>query len=196
MGKNKQLKKMKPNIFFTADHHFGHENIIKFSERPFESLEQMNEELIKKWNEKIGENDIVYHLGDVSLGKPDVTKDILGRLNGKIHLIKGNHEYSALRVSDRFEWIKDYHELSIEDEEATHGKQKIVLFHYAMRTWNASHHGVWQLYGHSHGTLSDDEMALSIDVGVDCHNFYPVSYEEVKEIMKKKKWTPPFAPRN
>lgn len=187
---------MKPNIFFTADHHFGHENIIKFSERPFESLEHMNEELIKRWNEKIGENDIVYHLGDVSLGKPDVTKDILDRLNGKIHLIKGNHEYSALRVSDRFEWIKDYHELSIEDEDATHGKQKIILFHYAMRTWNASHHGVWQLYGHSHGTLSDDENALSIDVGVDCHNFYPISYEEVKELMKKKKWIPPFAPRN
>lgn len=187
---------MKPSIFFTADHHFGHENIIKFSERPFESLEHMNEELIKRWNEKIGENDIVYHLGDVSLGKPDVTRDILDRLNGKIHLIKGNHEYSALRVSDRFEWIKDYYELSIEDEEATQGKQKIILFHYAMRTWNASHHGVWQLYGHSHGTLSDDEIALSIDIGVDCRNFYPVSYEEVKELMKKKKWTPPFAPRN
>lgn len=187
---------MQPNIFFTADHHFGHANIIKFSERPFESMEEMNEELIKRWNEKIAKDDMVYHLGDVSLGKPDFTKEILERLNGKIHLIKGNHEYSALRVQDRFEWIKDYHELYIEDEEATAGKRKIILFHYAMRTWNASHHGVWQLYGHSHGTLSDDENALSIDIGVDCHNFYPISYEEVKEIMKKKKWTPPFAPRN
>lgn len=187
---------MKPNIFFTADHHFGHENIIKFSERPFESLEQMHEELIKRWNERITDGDTVYHLGDMSLGKPDFTKDILDRLNGKIYLIKGNHEYSALRVADRFEWIKDYHEFSIEDEEAVHGKQKIILFHYAMRIWNASHHGTWQLYGHSHGTLPDDEMALSIDVGVDCHNFYPISYEEVKDLMKKKKWTPPFAPRS
>jgi hypothetical protein len=59
-----------------------------------------------------------------------------------------------------------------------------------------AHRGVWQLYGHSHGTLSDDEMALSFDVGVDCHNFYPISYEEVKEIMKQKKWTPPFGPRD
>lgn len=83
---------MKPNIFFTADHHFGHENIIKFSERPFESLEHMNEELIKRWNEKIGPGDTVYHLGDISLGKPDFTKEILDRLNGNIHLIKGNHE--------------------------------------------------------------------------------------------------------
>lgn len=85
---------MKPNIFFTADHHFGHENIIKFSERPFESLEQMNEELIKRWNEKIGKDDTVYHLGDVSLGKPDFTKEILDRLNGNIHLIKGNKYYN------------------------------------------------------------------------------------------------------
>jgi calcineurin-like phosphoesterase family protein len=117
-------------------------------------------------------------------------------LNGKIYLIKGNHEYSALRVPDRFESIKDYQELYVEDEDATQGKQKIILFHYAMRTWNGSHRGVWQLYGHSHGTLPDDEMALSVDVGVDCHNFYPVSYEEIKEIMKRKKWIPPFAPRN
>lgn len=187
---------MKPNIFFTADHHFGHENIIKFSERPFESLDQMNEELIKRWNEKVEPGDTVYHLGDMSLGKPDFTKEILDRLHGNIHLIKGNHEGAALTYPKRFASIRDYHELRIDESDQSNGKQKIILFHYAMRTWNGSHRGVWQLYGHSHGTLPDDEMALSFDVGVDCHNFYPVSYEEVKEIMKRKKWTPPFAPRN
>ena len=187
---------MTTNIFFTADHHFGHANIIKFSERPFESLEQMNEELIKRWNEKISKNDTVYHLGDVSLGKQDFTKGILDQLNGKIHLIKGNHEGATLTYPKRFESIRDYHELRIDEPENNNGKQKIILLHYAMRTWNGSHRGTWQLYGHSHGTLSDDEMSLSLDVGVDCHNFYPVSYEEVKSLMQKKKWTPPFAPRN
>ncbi|MEA1848862.1 metallophosphoesterase family protein [Chryseobacterium sp. MHB01] len=187
---------MKQNIFFTADHHFGHANIIKFSERPFESLEHMNEELIKRWNEKIGKDDTVYHLGDFSLGKPDFTKEILDRLNGNIHLIKGNHEGAALTYPKRFASIRDYHELRIDEADNSNGKQKIILFHYSLRTWNGSHRGVWQLYGHSHGTLPDDEMTLSFDVGVDCHNFYPVSYEEVKEIMNKKKWTPPFAPRN
>ena len=93
---------MKPNIFFTADHHFGHENIIRFSERPFESLEQMNEEMIRKWNEKIEPGDTVYHLGDFSLGKPDFTKEILDRLNGNIHLIKGNHEGGGIDVSKTF----------------------------------------------------------------------------------------------
>ena len=99
---------MKPNIFFTADHHFGHENIIKFSERPFESLDHMNEELIKRWNKKIQPGDTVYHLGDMSLGKPDFTKEILDRLNGNIHLIKGNHEGAALTYPKRFASIRDY----------------------------------------------------------------------------------------
>lgn len=186
---------MKPNIFFTADHHFGHTSIIKFSERPFESIEQMNEELIKRWNEKIGVNDTVYHLGDLSLGKPDATKEFLEQLNGKIHLIKGNHEGAALTHTNRFEWIKDYYELKVDEPENENGKQKIILFHYAMRTWNGSHRGTWQLYGHSHGTLPDDELSLSFDVGVDCHDFYPLSYEEVKKIMKNKNWVPPFAQR-
>lgn len=187
---------MKPTIFFTADHHFGHANIIKFSERPFQSLEEMNEELIKRWNEKISPQDVVYHLGDVSLGKPDFTKGVLDQLNGKIFLIKGNHEGSALTHTKRFEWIKDYHELRVEDADNSNGYQKIILCHYAMRTWNGSHRGTWQLYGHSHGTLPDDPNLLSIDVGVDCHGFYPITYDEVKLIMKNKTWEPPFAPRN
>ena len=100
---------MKTNIFFTADHHFGHANIIKFTERPFTSLEEMNEELIKRWNEKVSTKDEVYHLGDLSLGNADFTKEVLDRLNGKIYLIKGNHDKSTLSYPKRFEWIKDYH---------------------------------------------------------------------------------------
>ena len=56
---------MKRKIFFTSDHHFGHTNILKFCNSPFNSIEQMNEELIKRWNEKIGPDDEVYHLGDL-----------------------------------------------------------------------------------------------------------------------------------
>jgi calcineurin-like phosphoesterase family protein len=72
----------------------------------------------------------------------------------------------------------------------------IVLFHYALREWNASHWGSYHLYGHSHGTLPDIDTSLSFDIGVDCHNFYPLSYEEVKAIMKKKNWQPPFQKGN
>lgn len=180
------------NIWFTSDHHFGHKNIIRFCERPFESVEAMNEELIKRWNERVQPNDRVYHLGDVALCSSEKLESILDRLNGKIFLIKGNHEGTAQSRPHRFEWIKDYFELSIKDETIPSRKQKIILCHYAMRTWNGGHRGTFQLYGHSHGTLPDDPNLLAIDVGVDCHDFYPISYEEVKAIMSQKTWTPPF----
>lgn len=182
--------------FFTSDTHFGHKNIIKFSERPFASLEEMDAEMIRRWNEKVGETDEVYHLGDFGLCSPSYLANILSQLNGKIYLITGNHETAALACKDRFEWIKDYYELYIPDNDAHKGERFIALFHYAMRVWNGSHHGTWHLYGHSHGSLPDDIHSLSFDIGVDCHHFYPLSYPEVKEIMAKKEWTSPFAQRN
>ena len=124
------------------------------------------------------------------------TRKIIQQLNGKICLIAGNHESSARDCASDFEWIKDYYELTVDDQDAHNGKRFIVLFHYAMRVWNASHYGTWHLYGHSHGDLPDDPNSLSIDVGVDIHNFYPLSYEDVKKIMSLKTWVPPFAPRN
>jgi calcineurin-like phosphoesterase family protein len=183
-------------IFFTSDHHFGHKNIIKFSERPFSDVDEMNEMLIQKWNEKVKPEDEVYHLGDVGLMSSGKLRKILDRLNGKIYLINGNHEKSAQVCAERFEWIKDYYELVVKDDEFERGEQLIVLFLYALREWNASHWGSYHLYGHSHGTLSDDKKSRSFDIGVDCHNFYPLSYEEVKAIMKTKDWTPPFQKGN
>jgi len=182
-------------IYFTSDHHFGHTNIIKFSDRPFESVEEMDEELIKRWNSKIRKNDHVYHLGDFGLCKSYRMKDILDQLNGKIYLIRGNHEGAAQANPGRFEWIKDYFELSIPDADAPNGRQKIMLLHYAMRVWRSSFRGTWHLYGHSHGNLPDDPKSRSFDVGVDCHDFYPLSYEEVKQMMLQKDWTPLFKDR-
>lgn len=188
----KQEIKME-TIFFTSDHHFGHKNIIKYSNRPFQSVAEMNEEMIQRWNEKIKPHHRVYHLGDVGLCSTEEMREILYRLNGRIFLIKGNHENAALSVQDRFEWIKDYFELSVQDPDTATGRQKIILLHYAMKVWRSSFRGTWHLYGHSHGSLRDDPNSLSFDVGVDCHDFVPLSYQEVKAIMQKKTWTPPFA---
>lgn len=179
-------------VFFTSDHHFGHKNVIKYSNRPFASAEEMDETMIQRWNERVGEQDEVYHLGDVGFSAPGKLRRILDRLNGKIYLLKGNHDKSATACADRFEWVKDYHELVVEDPSFERGQQMIVLFHYALREWNASHWGTYHLYGHSHGTLADDPQALAFDIGVDCHDFYPLSYTEVKAIMASKEWKPPF----
>lgn len=179
--------------WFTADTHFGHTNIIKYTNRPFANAKEMDEALISNWNARVRPEDNVYHLGDFALNTPSECMDVLDRLNGNIHLVRGNHEASAEACSDRFVWVKDYHELLIEDQDAHRGQQSIVLFHYAMRVWNASHHGNWSLFGHSHGTLADDPTSRSIDVGVDVHNLFPISYQEVKDIMAKKNWVSPFA---
>lgn len=178
-------------IWFTSDTHFGHKNIIKYTHRPFSSVEEMNEALIENWNNRVQDNDEVYHLGDVALCSPNKLRKILARLKGKIYLIKGNHDLSAEACQDRFEWIKDYYELEVDDSNGYKGKQLLVLFHYAMRVWQASHYGSYHLYGHSHGELPDIPDSLSFDVGVDCHNYAPINYDEVKHIMSKKNWESP-----
>ncbi|HYG17136.1 MAG TPA: phosphoesterase [Bacteroidia bacterium] len=183
-------------IWFTSDNHFGHTNIIKYTKRPFTSVDEMDETMIERWNERIGPNDDVYHLGDVGLCPADQLREILDWLNGNIHLIVGNHEGAALQCKKRFQWVKDYYELKVPDEDAPNGSQKIVLLHYAMRIWNGCHRGTFHLYGHSHGTLTDDPFMRSLDAGVDSHNFYPISYQEVKSLMLKKQWTPPFKDRD
>lgn len=179
-------------LFFTSDHHFGHENIIKYCNRPFENAREMNEALIQRWNEKIKPRDTVYHIGDFGLTYKENLLAIVERLNGKIHLITGNHDSAALQIRNKFQWVKEYYELKVKDPDCKNGVQRIILFHYAMRTWRGSGRGNWHLYGHSHGTLPDLEDSLSFDVGVDCHDFYPLSYDEVKAIMQRKTWIPPY----
>jgi calcineurin-like phosphoesterase family protein len=164
----------------------------------------MTEELVKSWNEVVDVNDDVYHLGDVSLGNADKTHEILQRLNGKIYLIKGNHEKSTLQkqyTRDRFEWIKDYYELKVDTKEPdfdvpTRNKQQlIVLCHYGMRVWNKSHHGSWMLYGHSHDSMEHEAWGRSMDVGVDSAyrilgEYRPFNLHEIAKIMSKRGHNP------
>ena len=176
------------NTFFTSDTHFNHQNIAGKAVsqwgsgyRNFNSVEEMNETLIKNWNSKITANDVVYHLGDVAFATTELAAPILKRLNGIIFLCIGNHEKAALGPScrNRFAGVCDVRSVKV-------GEQRLWLSHYAHRVWDKSHHGVWHLYGHSHGTLPDDPSSNSFDIGVDCHNFFPLEFEEVKQVMSKK----------
>lgn len=172
------------SIFFTADHHFGHANIIKYSNRPFRSVSSMDEAMLENWNSVVKPNDTVYHLGDLAFFNLNSSEgqSLLEHLNGIIYYIRGNHDKFSSKIS-RFIWIRDFAEIKVND-------QKITLCHYAMRVWNCSHHGTWHLYGHSHGSLPDDPNSLSFDVGVDCWDFKPVSFEQVAERMKQKTFKP------
>jgi calcineurin-like phosphoesterase family protein len=169
--------------FFTSDTHFGHANIIKYCNRPYKSVEQMNEDLILRWNSVVQPGDRVYHLGDFCMGRRNQPKIWVPRLNGHIHFIRGNHDPHI--EGQGFASTQYYKELKIE------GK-KIILLHYPMRTWNGSHRGSWHLFGHVHGTMTvqygrktlDD--CLAMDAGVDCHDYYPISFEQVKKIFEAK----------
>lgn len=174
-----------PNTFFTADTHFGHANIIRYCNRPFKDVVEMNDTIINNWNAVVQPNDYVYHLGDFAFWRSHglTPRDYRRRLNGHIHFIRGNHDKGIEQFADCFEWIKDYCRITV-------GEQTIVLSHYSMRVWDKSHRGSWMLYGHSHGTLPDDPNARSIDVGVDCHNFTPVSIADLGRIMNRKDWKP------
>lgn len=166
-------------IWFSADHHLGHENILRFENRPFSSIEEHDETLIKLWNESVKPKDSIYYLGDFSLHTPTKTKKILDKLNGRIFFINGNHDRAcrSTKCRDRFEWMKDIFTIKInlkpyipnipEDQQS----HKITLCHFAMRVWVESHYGSWHVYGHcldeeteiltQRGWLHIDELELT-----------------------------------
>lgn len=84
--------------FITADHHFGHKNIIKYCNRPFENVREMDAVMIERWNKVVGQNDIVYHLGDFALAPKSYIRHLLNNLNGYKILIRGNHDRTATQM--------------------------------------------------------------------------------------------------
>lgn len=163
-------------IYFTSDTHFGHKNIIKYCDRPFTSVEEMDETMIQNWNSRVGPRDTIYHLGDFDMSKDgyDLRK-VFDRLNGIKFLIKGSHD-SAKTFLLNWGWIHEVHYLRWEG-------YRLWLSHHAHRVWPKSHKGAWHLFGHSHGVLPPH--GRSFDVGVDSHNFMPWSFEEIKEKMEQ-----------
>jgi calcineurin-like phosphoesterase family protein len=171
-------------IYFTADTHFYHSNIIGICDRPFENIEAMHKILIENWNSLVTDHDDIYILGDFAFkGKGQEVNEILKRLKGNKYLIKGNHEKYLNDVSfnpEAFEWIKDYHVLVYE-------KRKFILFHYPILEWDGFFHNAIHLYGHVHNGGNNLEYqekfkilgSKAINVGVDVNNFYPVSIHDV-----------------
>jgi calcineurin-like phosphoesterase family protein len=154
-------------------------------------VDEMDQALIKNWNELVKPDDIVFHLGDFAFKGSNSIQHYRNQLNGKIYLIRGNHDSKQIgQLTPYFDGVFDYLEIDVADNEARQGWQHITLCHYALRVWNRSHHGSYSLYGHSHNTLPDDPNSRSFDVGVDCHDYKPISYSRVKEIMATKSFQP------
>jgi calcineurin-like phosphoesterase family protein len=203
---------------FTSDTHYGHGNIIKYSTRPFmtleeeefhkqgvffkvskESVDRMNSVIIEKFNEVARPQDWIWHLGDLGWHGVTSAKEFIDKLNCKnIIFIWGNHDDP--RIIDLIPKQTVYIEGGLEEKVispcfdqalAIIRHRKIHLNHYPCDSWEGSHHGWWSLYGHVHGTKNNRHIknplhALSLDVGVDSHDFYPWTFEQINELFEKR----------
>ncbi len=200
--------------YYIADLHFFHEILnTKMDKRGFESVEQMNEYMIRKWNAKVRVNDEVVILGDFSWGKPEETNKLLDKLHGRLYLIEGNHDrFSTDKKynSKRFVWIKPY-------EEMKDNGRKVVLCHYPMMCYNGQYHRdeqgnpkTYMLYGHVHDThdqrlleqfqemmrntkaVGPDDVARNIPCNmINCYcgysDYTPLTLDEWIECEEKRK---------
>ena len=161
--------------WFTADEHYGHVNIIEHCQRPFMNVKEMDQYLIDTHNEVVEKRDTVVHVGDFCWKDINYAMPIIKALNGNHIFVCGSHDRWLKKVKDRYGYVYIRH-LTIE-------KQVVIACHYAMRVWPQSHHGSWQVYGHSHGCL--EPVGNQYDVGVDNNYFYPVSFEELSSIIRR-----------
>ena len=180
-------------VLFTGDLHLGHENVIKFDNRPFETVEEMDAELIRRWNNKVDKGDLVYVLGDmIWKARNDDAPSLIKSLNGQIILIKGNHDrfLHNAKAKAALSGIKDYDDICVTLEDGT--KRRCILSHYFMPMYMGHRHQAIHLHAHSHFS---DEADFEVDfaeqlnqmgckneiynVGCMYWNFEPVTLDEI-----------------
>lgn len=171
--------------YYIADCHFGDQDVIDFSHRPFGSVEEMDREMIRRWNRKVKVSDDVYIVGDL-IHRTDDPRKYLDQLQGRLHLIVGNHDRPLLNdpaIRAYFVEITQY--LILMDK--TH---RVVLFHYPMMEWDGYYYGTWHIYGHihNHPSLTQErmkELHKALNCGADVTNFAPCTFDELVSINKR-----------
>ncbi len=179
--------------FFTSDLHFGHENVLRFDDRKFKDVDEMDAELIRRWNAKVGKGDIVYVLGDmIWKTRNGVAEDLIKSLNGQIILIKGNHDrfLHNAGAKNALAGVKDYEDISVTLEDGT--VRRCILSHYFMPFYIGHRHNAIHLHGHSHNTeehlyeLEITELLRQkgytpriVNVGCMHWNYEPVTLDEI-----------------
>ena len=151
--------------WFVSDEHYGHSNIIKYCNRPFNNVAEMDYTLMNNNNEVVNDGDIVIHGGDFTFGNAELAADYILELKGKHIFLQGSHD----------RWLKNGKFLW----EKTIDGDQIIVCHYPMLSWPRSFHGSYLLHGHCHGKLKGNFPGI-YDIGVDNNNFYPVSWAEIK----------------
>lgn len=179
---------MSQTIWFSADLHLDHSNIIKLCNRPFTDVSAMNEVIIENLNKCVRKHDKLFLLGDFAYGDFVKFRDFRRRINcNYIHFLMGNHDYKNVSRREAklvFENVDDIHTFK-------HEKCKYILCHYCFRSWEGQHGFSYHLCGHNHHNLpcsrrDDFSGGLALDVGVDTNKMMPYNIDEVNSIMKWK----------
>lgn len=180
-------------VFFSSDLHFGHENVLRFDNRPFASVEEMDAELVRRWNAKVGKGDLVYVLGDlIWKSRNGDAHNLIRSLNGQIILIKGNHDrfLHNAQAKAALAGIKDYDDICVTLEDGS--VRRCILSHYFIPFYNGHRHQAIHLHGHSHFTDEADlelKMAMELNesgfkneiynVGCMYWDYAPVTLDEI-----------------
>jgi calcineurin-like phosphoesterase family protein len=172
--------------FFTADPHFCHGRMIELARRPFSSTSEMDETMIRMWNEVVSFDDEVEIVGDFAVTTDDARiESIYHRLNGIKSLTVGNHDEDNEAILT-LPWA------SVETQKTVQvGDENVFLSHYPFKTWPGARKGTIHLYGHMHGRLRGTNRSL--DIGVDSWGFKPVLIGDIRKRLKTLPPDPDFA---
>ena len=164
------------SVFFWADTHFNHEGIIALCARPFSTVNQMNNELVLRWNDAVKPTDTIYFAGDFGFARKagESLGDIFAALNGHKHLVAGNHDEQQKAVM-RLPWESISKLVTVKDQ-----GMRAEVCHYALESWKRAQHGALMVHGHSHGTMKR-VLARRFDVGVDVAT-RPVALRELADV--------------
>jgi calcineurin-like phosphoesterase family protein len=168
-------------VWFTSDTHFGDPRILRIDQRPYPDLATHDAALIAAWNAVVGPEDEVWHLGDFALGPSDGNiAEILASLSGTKHLIIGNNDGTGTLRAPGWASIAHYAEITVD-------ARRLVLCHYAFRTWNGIGRGAINLHGHSHNKLKP--IPRQYDVGIDAQGPAPISLGQIL-VSRRRRTTP------
>lgn len=183
-------------IFVTSDLHFNHKNIIKYENRPWSTVEEMNNALVNNWNKVVSEEDTVYILGDVTMGSYEDIYNLLLQLKGHKILIQGNHDHRMLKDSRAYEYFDEV----VSYKSFRYKKKHIVMFHHPIACWDGEMRGSIHLYGHIHSNsheLPDGfNRKKSYNVGVDTNHYTPVDLDWILDIIQMREEPELYIPKD
>ncbi len=176
---------------YISDLHLGHANIIPMGRPQFETIEKMNEYLIRQWNEHVDVNDEVWICGDFSYRSGLDVGHYLKQMTGKKHLIIGNHDIKWMKNCRLYKYFESVSHMEVIKD----GKKTITLCHYPLMEWSGSRHAKysldgtsWLIHGHLHNSRTSnayyyirDYLPCALNCGVDVNDFHPVDFDELLE---------------